>query len=185
MNAFRCFQKNLSETKVIPVAGTVSPSKCTHCRKLNKLLLARTCPKDKWRCKCAQCKEVRGVWKAECESGTSEEGVLRALKHFGGSSFEAHAYESGSEEHAWQWLHGSLIHGRVAILCLDRWTHWSLAFGTAGDIVNVFDSYPSKVNLKQNGVHPLIKKELMRRWKNGNKTVGKEKRLYAISVGRR
>lgn len=186
VNALKQFGVNVSERKVIPIAGSTSPSKCPHCVYVDELLVSRTCKKSShWKCSCEQCREIKREWRKDCLSGTSEKGILTALRHLGGAySISAAEYQSESKNNAWQWLHGCLIHGRVVILCIDSWSHWVLVFGGAGDRVSVFDPYPSKKNLKENGVETLTKSELMRRWWNGRKWAGKDKRLYAISIGK-
>jgi len=186
VNAFRMFGVKLDEAKVIPISNTVSPHKCKHCKDLQELLNARKCEEGMWRCSCASCSVCRRVWRSdECEAGTGHHGILAALRHFGNGSFSASDYESGNRDAAWQWIHGSLIHGRVVILCISSWRHWVLAMGIGADGVIVFDPYPSKKNERENGILPLNKTELMRMWWNGSKKVGKEKRLYAISIGKR
>jgi hypothetical protein len=168
VNAFRCFGLVIRETEVIPVAGTIPPSKCKHCRDLRRMLEERAergCKASKWKCSCATCYAIR--------------------RHFGADHLTASDYTSESRDNAWQWLHGSLLHGRVAILCLDSWHHWALAFATSVDRVVVFDPYPSAVNKAANGVHPLNKTDLMRRWWNARAWVAGERRLYAISMGRK
>lgn len=187
VNALKQFGISVSERKVIPVAGTLSPAKCPHCVTVDALIVSRKCKSPSyWKCSCDKCKEIRREWrKDDCISGTSEKGILTALRHLGGAhSLSAAEYQSESKNNAWQWLHGSLIHGRVVILCVDSWMHWVLAYGGAGDRVLVFDPYPSKKNLKENGAITMAKTELMRRWWNGQKWAGKDKRLYAISVGK-
>ena len=185
VNTLRCFGIKVDESKVIPVAGTTAPSRCKHCRVLHALLDARTCGrKSHWKCSCSQCSEIRRVWKGDCDSGTSQHGILKAVRHFG-PGLSAVEYESESKTHAWQWLHGSLMHGRISILCLDSWRHWALCCASLSDRVIVIDPYPSKANLAENGILPLTKDELMARWWNGRAWVGRERRLYAISVGRK
>ena len=182
VNAYRCFGINLDEARVIPVAGTCPPSRCAHCKKLQAHVRANACA-----CiVCANCKLLRKLNSGkDCVVGTSEIGILKALRHFGGDNFSASAYTTDSRDDAWQWLHGSLLHGRVAILCIDRWSHWCLAMSTSGNRVTLFDPYPSKKNLRDNGVYVLTKDELMRRWWNGKKWAKGERRLYAISMGKR
>lgn len=185
VNALKQFGIQVSERKVIPIAGSTAPAKCPHCVLIDDQLVSRTCNESHWKCSCDECKEVRREWRKECLAGTNEKGILTAIRHLGGAySISAAEYQSESKNNAWQWIHGSLIHGRVVILCVDSWRHWVLAFGGAGDRVSVFDPYPSKKNLKENGVETLTKSELMRRWWNGRKWVGKDKRLYAISIGK-
>ena len=184
-NALSVFDVHVDERRVIPVAGTTPPSKCAHCMYLKRLISARDCLQSYWKCPCDLCKKIRRVWRKDCDAGTSEAGMIEALRRFGGpKGVTATEYQTESTSNAWQWLHGSLIHGRVAIICVDSWRHWSLAFGTAGDRVAVFDPYPSKRNIKSNGIQVLSKVDLMRRWKNTRQWVGKQKALYAISVGK-
>jgi hypothetical protein len=183
VNALRCFGFKIDESKVIPVAGTTPPSKCKHCRLIEKLEKERECEESKWKCSCDECRTIKRIWRKDCDSGTDHKGVLKALRHFGGP-LTAIEYESESKTHAWQWLHGSLMHGRVALLCLDSWRHWALACASLSDRVMVIDPYPSKANLAENGILPLTRNELMDRWWNGRQWVGKDRRLYAISVGR-
>jgi len=186
VNALKHFGIHVQERNVIPVAGTTAPSKCKHCNDVDYLIDNRTCRKTSfWKCSCEQCLVIKREWRKDCSAGTTENGILSTMKHFGtGKGVSATEYESESKNDAWQWLHGSLLHGRVVILCVDSWGHWVLAFGSAGDRVSVFDSYPSKKNLKEHGVITMTKPELMRRWWNGRKWVGKGKRLYAISAGK-
>ena len=186
-NALRCFGINIDENQIIPIANTVPPSRCKHCRRFKVLEDERTCKKDPRKCACECCKEYRRLLRGrDCIIGTSEKGILAALRHFGADhSITAGEYTSESRNNAWQWLHGTLIHGRVAILCINSWNHWVLAYGTlGGDKVHIFDPYPSKANIRENGSHPLSKSTLMRKWYNARHDVRGEKRLYAISVGR-
>ncbi len=147
VNAFRCFNIKIPETKVISVSNTGSPHKCPHCRNVYSQLAERTCTASMWRCKCVACSDLRRTWRddADCSAGTDEHGIIAAIRHFG-DTLTASAYQSNSRDNAWQWLHGSLIHGRVAILCISSWQHWVLAMSTSGDRVTLFDPYPSKKN---------------------------------------
>ncbi len=186
VNAFKHFGVNFDEAKVIPIAGTIAPHNCKHCRKVKKLLEIRKCLEDKWRCKCSGCKGIRKLMRSDdCASGTGEKGILQALRYFGEEQFTASEYHSEKRDAAWQWLHGTLLHGRVVVLCFDSWHHWTLAFGTSGDRVNVFDPGHAKINVSENGLHSLKKDDLMRRWWNARHWVGKQKRLYAISMGKK
>lgn len=185
VNAFKHFGVNIDEMHVHPVAGTTAPKNCAHCRELARKMEERSCKGDRWKCRCKQCKEVRKLLRSDdCDEGTGHDGILTALRHFGSDyRITAKPYESNDKSAAWQWLHGTLIHGRVAILCLDSWRHWALAYGTSGTRVILFDPGNANSNRAENGQHSLKKGELMRRWWNARHWVGKEKRLYAISVG--
>jgi ABC-type bacteriocin/lantibiotic exporter with double-glycine peptidase domain len=107
--------------------------------------------------------------------GTGEQGVKHALRHYGLSVSDALFDRVGL---GWEWLHGSLMHGRCVILCLDDWGHWSVALATLGDRVVVIDPMKTRQNMAENGVHVLSHQRLMRRWR------GPGKQLYGISVGR-
>ena len=179
----RCFGIKVNESQVIPIAGTVPPSRCEHCRTCDGIMLERTCMKDRWKCKCPQCKEFRSEWRKGCDTGTDPTGIVKAARHFG-VGLTIVEYASEDKNHAWQWLHGSLIHGRVSILCIDSWDHWALAAASLGDRVLIIDPGNAKKNLDENGVHPLTRDELMSRWWNARQWVGREQRLYAISIGR-
>lgn len=182
VNALRCFGIKVDESKVQPVAGTIPPSKCAHCRAVKAALEERECEESKWSCPCEECKEVRRLWRRHCDAGTSEQGVVRALKFF--SNLKVNEYGTNDKHHAWQWLHGSLIHGRVVILCARTWSHWVTVIGSLGDRVIVFDSMNTKSNKAEHGIHVLTKEQLIKQWWNAAAWVGNEKRMYAISVGK-
>lgn len=188
VNAFKHFGYNIDEMKVQPVAGTTAPKDCAHCRELQRWLDTRECSKNKWKCKCEECKYIRKLMRNddECDSGTDQNGILTAIRYFGTERrIVAKEYESDDKNAAWEWLSGSLYHGRCVILCVDSWRHWVLAYGTSGDRVTIFDPGNAASNQAENGVHSLKKTNLMRRWWNARHWVKRygDKRLYAISVG--
>ena len=185
VNALRCFGIKVAESTVTPVAGTVPPSRCNHCKSVQEIEWRRTCKNSKWKCKCEQCKQFRAANRKDCDSGTSEKGMLAAIRYFGENRLTALEYQQEDTEHAWQWLHGSLLHGHVAILCSSSWSHWVLVFSALDDRVVIFDPYPSEKNKAENGIEVLDQDELMKRWRNARMWVGKERRLYAILVGRK
>lgn len=187
VNVLQCFGIFVPEVKVIPVAGTIPPHKCGHCRKLKELDAARSSSRACSRsgCQCDLCLEYARVRRLDCDAGTSEAGIVAAVRHFGGDLVSVTEYSSENKSHAWEWLHGSLIHGRPAVLCLDSWAHWALAASSLGDRVFVFDPAPSKRNMVENGVHVLTKQQLMRRWFNARLWADGERRLYAVSVGKK
>lgn len=171
VNALRCFGICVNEQTVMGVAGTFPPAQCGHCKALKKAK-ARKAGK----------KELRKLARAYCKVGTDEIGVVTALQYFGNGNVRTLQYFSESRDDAWKWLHGTIVLGGVVILCLNRWSHWSVAIGMAGDSIVLCDSSNTAVNKKENGIHILNKEDLMQRWYNGAKWVDKEKRLYAISV---
>lgn len=112
--------------------------------------------------------------------GTDEHGVMAALKAYG---LKVEEYRSDSKKHAWQWLHGTLLHGEAVILCTQAWEHWVVCVGSLGDRVTIIDSSNYKYNKSENGVHVRDKDWLMCQWWNARKSVPEgEKRLYALSV---
>ena len=115
------------------------------------------------------------------KDGTDEHGIMYALRDQGMIATE---YFSNSKKHAWQWLHGTLLHGEAVILCVQAWEHWVVCIGTGPDNrVTIIDSSNFKYNIAENGVHLWTKARLMEQWWNARKSVpNEEKRLYAISV---
>lgn len=185
VNTLRQFNIFVDERRVIPVAGTTSPKQCKHCILTEKLISNRSCTETSfWKCSCDVCQKIRRVWRRPCDAGTDEKGILRALRQLGGEyGVTASEYHTANRNNAWQWLRGSLIDGRVVIFCIRRWSHWIVTLGINGDRIAIFDPYPSKKNLKNNGIQIFTKSELMKKWYNGCKWVrNKEKRLYAISA---
>lgn len=124
---------------------------------------------------------IRGVSGTTRSQGTDEEGIMRAVRAWG---FSAAPYTTNSKHNAWEWLHGKLNHGSPVILCFDSWEHWVVAIGSLDDLVIVIDSANFKVNKKENGTQVYTKKQLMRRWRNGRKSIDSD-RLYAIAVSKR
>jgi hypothetical protein len=117
--------------------------------------------------------------------GTTEQGILAAIRYYGGERLVTREYMQEDREHAWQWLHGSLLHGNIAILCFSSWSHWVIVLSALDDRVIIFDPYPSERNKAENGIEVMTQADLMKRWWNARKWVGEERRLYAILVGRK
>jgi ABC-type bacteriocin/lantibiotic exporter with double-glycine peptidase domain len=115
------------------------------------------------------------------DQGTDEYGIMDAVR---GQGFVATEYRSGSKKNAWHWLHGTLGHGEVVILCTQAWEHWVVAIGTSGkDRIIIIDSSNFKYNVSENGTHVWKKSWLMYQWWNARKSVpDEEPRLYAIAV---
>lgn len=186
VNAFKSFGINLSEKEVVTIAGTVPPSKCKHCKEVKLAKEASKC-KARWSCECPKCAAYRKASRIPCDSGTSYDGILAAVRHFGADTLSASEYKSEKRAEAWLWLHGAIQQSRVVILCAYRWSHWCLAFATAGDRVAIFDPQRTVSNKRENGIHMLSKDQLMKIWYNGCAHVSKdgEKSLYAISIGKK
>ena len=125
--------------------------------------------------------QIRALAGTSPEQGTSEDGLIAAARALG---YSIVVHSSNSTTEAWDWLRGCLISGRPVILCLDAWEHWAVCFGLLGERVNVFDSSNFKNNRKEGGIHTLDRSHLMRRWRNGRKSVAGQRRLYALAVYR-
>lgn len=124
--------------------------------------------------------KVWGLAGTTQESGTQEDGIIHALRELG---FSVTEYSSSDKVVAWSWLMFQLGEGHVVVLCSEAWEHWILVCGRLGtDKVVVVDSANFKVNKKENGVHILTKRQIMRRWWNARKSIEGEPRLYGISV---
>ena len=118
------------------------------------------------------------------KNGTDEHGIMAALKDHG---LHVTEYTSSSKKHAWNWLHGTLLHGEAVILCVQAWEHWVVCVGTAPDNrVTIVDSSNFKYNKSENGVHAWTREWLMYQWWNARKSVPDgEDRLYAIAVSKK
>lgn len=130
-------------------------------------------------------REVIPVSGTRKDAGTSEQGIIRAVRHFGGIVEE---YASSKKRQAWTWLHGSLVRGCPVILCLDSWDHWVSVVGALGERVVLMDSGPKPSNVRELGLHVLAKRTVMTRWWNGRPWVEREgfdHHLYAIQVRKR
>lgn len=114
------------------------------------------------------------------ENGTDEDGVLAAVRYFG---FKAIEYSTNSGTEAWSWLCGTLSQGKPVILCTEAWEHWTVAVGMLGNRAIIIDSSNFKKNKSENGVHVWSRPWLMKKWKNGRKSV-EGNRFYAIAVSK-
>ena len=127
--------------------------------------------------------EIRGCAGSSQAFGTSESGILDALRAWGFRPLE-HSFDC--RQKALEWLHETLAAGQPVILAVENWEHWVLAMGSLGPSgIAIFDSSNFKVNVYENGAHVWPTKKLMHMWWNDRKSIGtKEKRIYAISVRR-
>jgi ABC-type bacteriocin/lantibiotic exporter with double-glycine peptidase domain len=107
------------------------------------------------------------------EHGTDENGILTALASL---SYVGLPYQGPAKLKAIEWLDDALHAGPV-ILSVENGNHWVAVVGKAVDRYIVVDSTNTKRNLKENGIHVLSKKELLRQWYN--KT---DRLLYGIAV---
>ena len=113
------------------------------------------------------------------EDGTDSHQMIEAIR---GVGLTASEYTTESRNHAWRWLHGTILQGSVPILCVDSWGHWVTCIGMLGDVVIIFDPTHTVRNKREYGVHALPKDKLMRRWQHAKKS--KETPIYAICMSK-
>lgn len=113
--------------------------------------------------------------------GTDEEGIIKAIESYG---HRAKEYEFSSAKEAWNWLKGTLGHGRPVLICSDEWRHWIAALGRLGGKIWIFDpdSTTPPRRRRYSGLELMSETELSSRW--GNPIEGQENRFayYAICV---
>jgi ABC-type bacteriocin/lantibiotic exporter with double-glycine peptidase domain len=108
------------------------------------------------------------------EDGTTEAGVLNALDHLG---FTSEVFDTAKVAHAKAALSKYLAQGMPMIVAVDQDTHWATVVGMLGDKRYVIvDSERTVKNKKENGVHVLDIRGLLRRWRKPDGT------MYAIAV---
>lgn len=86
--------------------------------------------------------------------GTSEHGILNALKAYG---YPAKEYVSNQTNPAWRWVLKNSIHYPL-ILIVEKWEHWVVVAGRIQNKVILIDSDP------KNTVEVLSKWELLEKW---------------------
>jgi ABC-type bacteriocin/lantibiotic exporter with double-glycine peptidase domain len=111
--------------------------------------------------------------------GTDEHGIITALRSFG---LTAEPYNGSSRSQSWTWLHGTLVMGKVVVLCVDNSNHWVAIIGTLLDRVVLIDSTCTRVNKSENGVHVISSRRLLRRWTARDSGISS---YYGIGVGKR
>lgn len=92
--------------------------------------------------------------------GTSERGILRALRSCG---FKGTEYRGHNQDNSWRWLLKWSSTSPILLVVYEN-QHWCTAIGRAGDRVVVVDSDPS-IQAGENGVFVLDKAELLERWR--------------------
>lgn len=120
---------------------------------------------------CLNALRALGIWETEdrlrnltnaTTAGVEGPVLVSALRECG---LKADDYDGDNGKVSWAWLHGSLLFGKAAILCVDKWDHWVAAIGVLSDKVILFDSNKnSQPNRRENGVHHLGRNALLRRW---------------------
>lgn len=106
--------------------------------------------------------------------GTQEKGILKALAAIAKSEpaagiQPAQVYETRADVAMLRLVEG-LRHGRPAILCVDEWDHWVVAFGLLGQSIHVADSADNAL------VITYSPGGLIDRWRNPSK----RKNFYGI-----
>jgi ABC-type bacteriocin/lantibiotic exporter with double-glycine peptidase domain len=107
------------------------------------------------------------------DDGTTEAGVLNALDHLG---YTSEVYETTKATHAKAALKKYLGKGCPLIMACDGDTHWAVIACTIGDRFLIVDSERTKKNKRENGIHVLDIRGLLRRWRKPNGE------MYAIAV---
>lgn len=123
--------------------------------------------------------KVRGYTETTPESGTSEEGLVRAITAL---RFQAEPFEKPDPHWAVQFLRKALSSGPV-IICTQNAQHWVTVIGQIddGDRFIVADPIQTQRNLAENGMHVLSEKELLATWQCRAPETG----YYGIRVSRR
>jgi len=111
------------------------------------------------------------------EFGTDEIGLIESLR---GLSLTATAHWSGDKNAAWAFVRSNVMDGHPCLLCIDNWGHWVTVIGIVGDRVIVVDPTSALSNQKENGIHSLSRKELLKRWRHKME----QEPFYAIAVGK-
>jgi ABC-type bacteriocin/lantibiotic exporter with double-glycine peptidase domain len=110
------------------------------------------------------------------ETGADESGLMHAAREFGFSAVANHTRDIAS---AWAFVRSNAMDGRPSILCLDSWGHRVTVIGNAGERVILIDPARTQKNIAENGIHPLRRRDLARRWRHPRE----EEPFYAIAIG--
>ncbi len=119
----------------------------------------------------------------EENDGTDEDGIIRALLHYG---YGVDEFKSDDPRAAWVWLIETVREGRPVLLCVDRWDHWVTVIGNLGKDLNIYDPARPGGGLADHplgGVAVLRWKSLRARWEAARQVRGKGPRFYGIAVG--
>lgn len=116
---------------------------------------------------------------AECseENGTNEVGLISAARNLG---YTATTHSSADQKAAWAFVRSNILDGKPVLLCIDNWGHWVTAVGIIGDQILVIDPANTKKNSDENGIHPMNRRALFKRWKCPSES----EPLYAIAIGK-
>lgn len=109
--------------------------------------------------------------------GTDEAGLISAMRSLG---YTASSHWSADQTAAWSFVRANVLDGKPCLLCIDSWGHWVTVIGIVGDRVLLSDPANTQKNVKENGLHSLSRRDLLKRWRCPNQ----ESPFYAIAVGR-
>lgn len=111
------------------------------------------------------------------EDGTDEHELIAAARGIG---LTATAHHSKDQAAAWAFIRANVMDGRPCLICIDQWSHWVTVVGIVGDRIILADPANTKKNQSENGIHPLSRPDLLRRWRCPKE----EEPFYAIAVGK-
>ena len=120
--------------------------------------------------------KVRRLAGTNGDTGTDEHGLITAARELGFSAVPSTSRDTAS---AWAFVRANVLDGRPCLLCIDSWGHWVTAVGITGDRVLIVDPSNTQKNVWENGVHPLRRSALSRRWRHPRE----DEPFYAIAIG--
>lgn len=112
------------------------------------------------------------------EDGTDEFELIEATRSLG---YTATSHWSADQSAAWAFVRSNAMDGKPCMLCMDSWGHWVTIVGIIGDHVLLVDSTDTKKNRSENGIYPLSRRDLLKRWRCPRE----DEPFYAIAVGRK
>jgi ABC-type bacteriocin/lantibiotic exporter with double-glycine peptidase domain len=100
------------------------------------------------------------------KNGTSEKGIIRALKN---NNFNADDFKFFYKTCALKKINEELENSNPVIISVDNDNHWCVLVGTLGKKYIVFDSDGAKYNKLESGIQLVTVSDLVERWANRNK----------------
>lgn len=119
---------------------------------------------------------MRGLSGATAD-GTDAPELVQAIRGLGLTVTTHHSADAPA---AWAFVRSNAMEGRPSLLCIDQWRHWVCVIGLIGGFVLLADSVGTKRNMVENGITPLSRPGLIRRWRCRNES----EPFYALAVGR-
>lgn len=121
-------------------------------------------------------RKIRGRAGTTQAEGTDEFGLIAAARELGFSAVQNYSVDGQA---AWAFVRANILDGRPCLLCIDLWDHWVTAIGLIGDRVIVVDPSNATTNRREQGVHCLTRKNLLKRWRHRTA----EEPFYSIALG--